>query len=158
MRGFYADRARELVDLMLAHFDVENVVLMLRAGAGTQRAADEALGALLPVGWLVEPLAGEILRGPELAGAIDLIVRRTPDPEQTGALRAALSEYERTGNLAALEHAVLAAHAAHVPPRSRPPVRTPGRCCGSRGGQSTSATSSSRCACAMPGRLAPQST
>ena len=114
MRGFYADRARELVDLMLSRFDVENVVLMLRARAGTQRPADEALGALLPVGWLVEPLAGEILRGPELAGAVDLIVRRTPGTEQTGALRAALGEYERTGNLAALEQAVLAAHAAHV--------------------------------------------
>ena len=35
MRGFYADRARELVDLMLSRFDVENVVLMLRARAGT---------------------------------------------------------------------------------------------------------------------------
>jgi vacuolar-type H+-ATPase subunit C/Vma6 len=114
MRGFYSDRARELVDLMLSGFDVANVVLMLRARAGTQRPADEALGALLPVGWLVEPLAGEILRGPELAGAVDLIIRRTPDTGQTGALRAALGEYERTGNLAALEQAVLAAHAAHV--------------------------------------------
>jgi V/A-type H+-transporting ATPase subunit C len=114
MRGFYADRARELVDLMLSRFDVENVVLMLRARAGTQRPADEALDSLLPVGWLVEPLASEILRGPELAGAADLITRRTPGTEQTGALRAALGEYERTGNLAALEQAVLAAHAAHV--------------------------------------------
>jgi V/A-type H+/Na+-transporting ATPase subunit C len=114
MRGFYANRARELVDLMLSRFDVENVVLMLRARAGTQRPADEALGSLLPVGWLVEPLASEILRGPELAGAVDLIIRGTPGTEQTGALRAALGEYERTGNLAALEQAVLAAHAAHV--------------------------------------------
>lgn len=114
MRGFYADRARELVDLMLARFDVANVVLMLRARAGTQRPADEALGALLPVGWLVEPLAGEILRGPELAGAVDLIIRRTPNTDETGGLRAALGEYERTRNLAALEQAVLAAHAARV--------------------------------------------
>jgi len=114
MRGFYADRARELVNLMLSRFDVENVVLMLRARAGTQRPADEALASLLPVGWLVEPLASEILRGPELAGAVDLILRRIPDTEQTGALRTALGEFERTGNLAALEHAVLAAHAAHV--------------------------------------------
>jgi vacuolar-type H+-ATPase subunit C/Vma6 len=114
MRGFYADRARELVDLMLSRFDIENVVLMLRAGAGRQRAADEALGALLPVGWLVEPLAREILRGPELARAVDLLAGRMPDTEQTGALRAALSEYERTGNLAALEQTVLSGHAAHV--------------------------------------------
>jgi V/A-type H+-transporting ATPase subunit C len=114
MRGFYADRAREVVDLMLSRFDIANVLLMLRARAGTHRPADEALGALLPVGWLVEPLAGEILRGPELAGAVDLIIRRTPDTGQTRALRAALGEYERTGNLAALEQAVLAAHAAHV--------------------------------------------
>jgi V/A-type H+-transporting ATPase subunit C len=114
MRGFYADRARELVDLMLARFDIENVVLMLRAGAGTQRAADEALGALLPVGWLVEPLAREILRGPELARAVDLLAARMPDTEQTGALRAALGEYERTGNLAVLEQTALSGHAAHV--------------------------------------------
>jgi V/A-type H+/Na+-transporting ATPase subunit C len=114
MRGFYADRARELVDVMLSRFDVENVVLILRAGAGTHRLAEEALGSLVPVGWLVESLAGEILRGPELAGAVDLIIRRTPDTGQTGALRAALGEYERTGNLAALEQAVLAAHAARV--------------------------------------------
>jgi V/A-type H+/Na+-transporting ATPase subunit C len=114
MRGFYADRARELVDLMLSRFDVENVVLMLRARAGTRRPADEALGSLLPVGWLVESLASEILRGPELAAAVDLTIRRTADTEQTGALRAALGEYERTGNLAALEQAVLAAHAARV--------------------------------------------
>jgi V/A-type H+/Na+-transporting ATPase subunit C len=114
MRGFYADRARELVDLMLSRFDVENVVLVLRAQAGMQRPADEALGSLLPVGWLVEPLASEILRGPELAGAVDLIIRRMPDTEETGALRAALGEYERTGNPAVLEQAVLAAHAARV--------------------------------------------
>jgi len=114
MRGFYADRARELVDLMLSRFDVENVVLMLRARTGTRRPADEALASLLPVGWMVEPLASEILRGPELAGAVDLILRRTPDTKQTGALRAALREYERTENLAALEHAVLAAHAEQV--------------------------------------------
>jgi V/A-type H+-transporting ATPase subunit C len=114
MRGFYADRARELVDLMLSRFDVANVLLILRARAGTQRPADEALASLLPVGWLVEPLASEILRGPELAGAVDLIIRRTPGTEQTDALRAALGEYERTGNLTALEQAVLAAHTAHV--------------------------------------------
>jgi V/A-type H+/Na+-transporting ATPase subunit C len=114
MRGFYADRARELVDLMLSRFDVENVVLMLRARTGTRRPADEALGSLLPVGWLVESLASEILRGPELAAAVDLTIRRSADTEQTGALRAALGEYERTGNLAALEQAVLAAHTACV--------------------------------------------
>jgi V/A-type H+-transporting ATPase subunit C len=114
MRGFYAGRARELVDLMLSRFDVENVVLMLRALAGKQRPADEALGALWPVGWLVEPLALEVLRRPELARAVDLLVRKTPDAEQARALRAALSEYERTENLAALEQTVLSGHAKHV--------------------------------------------
>jgi vacuolar-type H+-ATPase subunit C/Vma6 len=114
MRRFYADRARKLVDLMLSRFDVENVVLVVRARAGTRRPADEALGSLVPVGWLAEPLASEILRGPELAQAVEPAIRRTAGTEQTGALRAALAEYERTGNLAALEHSLLAAHAAHV--------------------------------------------
>jgi V/A-type H+/Na+-transporting ATPase subunit C len=114
MRGFYASRARELVDLMLSRFDLQNVVLMLRGRAGTRRPAEEALGALVPVGWVDEPLAREILGRPELAGAVDLVARRTPDSGQASALRAAYSAYERTEDLAALEHAVLADHAERV--------------------------------------------
>ena len=66
------------------------------------------------MGWLVEPLAREILRPRELAGVVDLLARRLPDREQAGVLRAAFREYERTDDLAALERAVLADHAARL--------------------------------------------
>jgi V/A-type H+/Na+-transporting ATPase subunit C len=111
MRSFYAEQARELVDLLLSRFDVQNVVTVLRAKTGGQHAAE---GALVSVGWLVEPLASKILRQRELAGAVDQLARSTPDREQAHTLRAAFTEYERTENLAELERAVVADHAARA--------------------------------------------
>jgi V/A-type H+-transporting ATPase subunit C len=114
MRSFYADRARKLVDLLLSRFDVQNIVSVLRAKASAQQAADRAPIVLAAVGWLVEPLAGELLRQRELAGAVDLLARSTPEPGQAHALRAAFGEYERTEDLAALERAVVADHTARA--------------------------------------------
>jgi V/A-type H+/Na+-transporting ATPase subunit C len=114
MRWFYAGRARELVDVLLAPFDLHNVIAILRAHTGTHRPAEEALPTLIDMGWLVEPLAHEILRQGELAGAVDLLARSTPDNEQASALRSAFAEYERTEDLAALEHAVADDHAVRA--------------------------------------------
>jgi V/A-type H+/Na+-transporting ATPase subunit C len=114
MRAFYADRARRLVDQLLARFDVHNVVTVLRAHASRRRRAEEAMGALFPVGWLTGPLAHEALAERELAGAVDLLIRRIPDREHAEALRAAYREYERTTDLPAFEHAVVADHAARA--------------------------------------------
>jgi V/A-type H+/Na+-transporting ATPase subunit C len=111
MRSFYADRARRLVDALLSRFDLHNVLAVLRAKAGMQRPADDAL---VRVGWLVEPLAGEILRENKLAAAVDLLARSTPDREQAGALRAAFREYEITEDLAALERTVVTDHLART--------------------------------------------
>jgi V/A-type H+/Na+-transporting ATPase subunit C len=110
MRSFYGDRARRLVDVLLSRFDLHNVLAVLRAKAGTQGPADDAL---VRVGWLVEPLAGEILRENKLA-AVDLLARSTPDREQAGALRAAFREYEITEDLAALERTVVTDHLART--------------------------------------------
>ena len=114
MRAFYAGGARRLVDQLLARFDVANVVTVLRAQASQDRMSEDARRALVPVGWLVEPLADEVLGQHELAGAVDLLIRRSPDREQASALRAAYREYERTTDLPAFEHAVLADHAARA--------------------------------------------
>jgi vacuolar-type H+-ATPase subunit C/Vma6 len=110
MRSFYAERARRLVDLLLSRFDVHNVVTVLRAQAGPQDRAGDALSALVRVGWLAEPVAGETLRQNELAGAVDLLARSMPDREQAEALRTAFGEYERTEDLAALERTVVTDH------------------------------------------------
>jgi vacuolar-type H+-ATPase subunit C/Vma6 len=112
MRSFYTERARELVDLLLSRFDIQNIVSVLRAKAGAEQPAEGAPVALAAVGWLVEPLAGELLRQRELAGAVDLLARSTPDRDQAHVLRAAFTEYERTEDLAALERAIVADHAA----------------------------------------------
>jgi V/A-type H+-transporting ATPase subunit C len=117
MRSFYSGRARIVVDALLSRFDVQNVITVLRARAHPETSVEDALAALVPVGWLVEPLATEILRPHELAGVVDLLALRMPDREQAGVLRAAFSEYERTDDLAALERAVLADHAARLAER-----------------------------------------
>jgi V/A-type H+/Na+-transporting ATPase subunit C len=111
MRSFYADRARGLVDMMLSRFDVHNVVTVLRAQSGEKR---EGADALVRVGWMTGSLAREVLRQDELAASVDLLARSTPDRGQGAALRAAFAEYERTEDLAALERAVVADHAARL--------------------------------------------
>jgi V/A-type H+-transporting ATPase subunit C len=117
MRSFYRDRARRLVDLLLSRFDVQNIVSVLRARASARQPADREPIALAAVGWLVEPLAGELLRQRELAGVVDLLARSAPEPGQAHALRAAFGEYERTEDLAAFERAVVAEDAARAAAR-----------------------------------------
>ena len=97
---------------MLSRFDVHNVVAVLRAHAGA--AKREGADALVRVGWMTGSLAREVLRQDGLAGAVDLLARSTPDRETGQPLRAAFAEYERTEDLAALERAVFADHAARL--------------------------------------------
>src|SRR6185312_179437 len=73
MRSFYSGRARQLVDALLSRFDLQNVISVLRARSHPDTSTADALAALTPVGWLVEPLAREILRPRELAGVVDLL-------------------------------------------------------------------------------------
>jgi vacuolar-type H+-ATPase subunit C/Vma6 len=114
MRSFYSGHARTLVDALLSRFDIQNAIAVVRARAHPQTPDDEARAALVPVGWLVEPLVTEILRPRELAGVVDLLAQRAPDRALAGVLRTAFAEYERTGELAALERQILADHAARL--------------------------------------------
>jgi V/A-type H+-transporting ATPase subunit C len=112
MRSFYSGHARELVDALLSRFDVQNMIALLRARSHPDTTVEEAISALTPVGWLVEPLARQVLRPQELAGVVEAIAGQTPDREQAAVLRAAFSEYERTNDLPALERAVVSDHTA----------------------------------------------
>ena len=114
MRSFYTERARPVIDILLSRFDVHNLLALLRAHARSEHPAEAGSGAVVDVGWLVEPLTGEILRQSELAGAVDLIARSTPEPGQARVLRAAFAEYERIEDLAALERAIVAEHASRT--------------------------------------------
>ena len=140
MRSFYTGRARELVDVLLARFDLHNVIAVLRAHAADTARPSEARPALIDMGWLVEPLAHEILRQGELAGAVDLLARSRRTASRPRALRAAFAEYERTEDLAALEQRRRRRPRGARGRRARRRGRTPRRCCGSRAARSTSAT------------------
>jgi V/A-type H+-transporting ATPase subunit C len=108
MRSFYEGQARELVDVLLSRWDLHNVVTLMR-GEATAPHTEAALVHVYPMGALSDALAREISRQNEFAAAVQLLVRwRLPDPETARGLREAWPEYERTEDLAVLEHAVTA--------------------------------------------------
>jgi vacuolar-type H+-ATPase subunit C/Vma6 len=114
MRSFYEGRARELVDLLLSRWDLHNVVTLMR-GEAAMPHAEVALAHVYPMGALSDTLAREVSRQNEFAAAVQLLVRwRLPDPDTARGLRDAWPDYERTEDLAALEHAVTAGWAART--------------------------------------------
>jgi V/A-type H+-transporting ATPase subunit C len=113
-RAFYDGRARDLVDLLLARFDLHNLLVLLRGRLRGQEA-EQILADVFPLGPLGDAAAREVARHPEPVRAVDLLVAwRLPDPETARALARAWPEYERTEDLRALEHAVTAAHARRL--------------------------------------------
>jgi V/A-type H+-transporting ATPase subunit C len=114
LRALYEGPARELVDLLLSRFDLHNLLTLVR-GRVRGQPPDEVLANVLPLGALGGAPAQEIARQPELARAVDLLVAwRLPDPDLAHALADAWPEYERTEDLAALEHALTARHARRL--------------------------------------------
>jgi len=113
-RRMYEDEAKHLVDLALADVDLHNTLVLLRAHIhGGDREA--AVVHLVPLGNITDALAREVLRQPEFAAAVQLIVRwKLPDPETARVLRMAWPLYEVDRNIARLEHALCAATAARV--------------------------------------------
>jgi len=112
MRSFYSGPARELVDLLLSRLDIQNIVALLRAQTGHSSQGEHAMLAVVPVGWLGDSLAREILRQHEPAGAVALLVRWTPDSAQARAIGAAFAEYERSDDLAIFERSLMADYTA----------------------------------------------
>jgi V/A-type H+/Na+-transporting ATPase subunit C len=114
MRAFYDGSARSLVDLLLARFDLHNLLTLLR-GLVRKQEAERVLASVVPLGSLGGAAAREIAHQPEPAAAVDrLVAWRLPDPESAGALAAAWPEFERTEDLRALEQALATAHARNL--------------------------------------------
>ena len=114
MRSFYRDRARDLVDLLLARFDRHNLLTLLRGQVRSQ-PAELTLTAIVPLGPLGGEAAEEIARRDEVASAVDLLTAwRLPDPTTAATLAQAWPRFERTGDLAQLEHELATAHARRV--------------------------------------------
>ena len=111
VRAFYEERSGELVDLLLSRFDLHNLLALLR-GQVRGRPPEQVLANVVPLGALGGAAGQEIARQQELARAVDLLVSwRLPDAAGARALADAWPEYERTEDLAALEHALTARHA-----------------------------------------------
>jgi V/A-type H+-transporting ATPase subunit C len=114
MRSFYGDRARELVDVLLARFDLQNLLTLLR-GQVRHQPADVVLASVVPLGPLGDGTAEEIARRDEPAAAVELLIAwHLPDPETAAALTRAWPRFERTQDLAHLEHELVRAHAERV--------------------------------------------
>jgi V/A-type H+-transporting ATPase subunit C len=111
LRAFYEDRSGELVDLLLSRFDLHNLLTLLR-GRARDQPPEQVLANLVPLGALGGAAGQEIARQQELAQAVDLLVSwRLPDAAEARTLADAWPEYERTADLAALEHVLTAHHA-----------------------------------------------
>jgi V/A-type H+-transporting ATPase subunit C len=114
LRAFYDGPARTLVDLLLARYDLHNLLVLLR-GLLRERPAEELVGALVPIGVLGDAAAREIARQQDQAAAVDLLVGwRLPEPELARTLARAWPEYERTQDLAALELALATQQARSI--------------------------------------------
>src|SRR6185437_12677924 len=114
LRTFYEGGSRELVDLLLSRFDLHNLLALLRGRARGQ-PPEQVVANVMPLGALGGAAAQEIARQQEFARAVDLLVSwRLPDPAGARALAGAWPEYERTEDLAALEHALTAHYARHL--------------------------------------------
>lgn len=114
MRSFYRGRARELIDVLLARFDLHNMLTLLRGKVRAQ-PPELILAAIVPLGELGDSPAEEIARRDEVASAVELLTSwRLPDPETAAALSHAWPRFERTQDLAQLEHEVVTAHAHRI--------------------------------------------
>ena len=111
LRGFYNGPARVLVDLLLARYDLHNLLVLLR-GLLRGHSEGQLLANLVPIGVLGDAAAREIARRQDPVAAVDLLVTwRLPDRGLARTLAGAWPEFERTQDLAALELA-LATHQA----------------------------------------------
>src|SRR5439155_1150654 len=79
-RNTVEERSRELVDLLLSRFDLQNLLALLR-GRVRGQPPEQVLANVVPLGALGGAAAQEIARQQELARAVDLLVSwRLPDP------------------------------------------------------------------------------
>jgi len=114
MRSFYRGGARAIVDLLLARWDLFNLLTLIR-GQASHAPVDDVLAAIVPLGGFDDAVAREIARQREFSDAVALLAAwRLPTPHEARALLAAWPEYERTHDLAGLEAELTARHLTRV--------------------------------------------
>ena len=73
LRRFFADRPRELIELLVARWDLFNLIAILR-GQARGVAAEEILGVLVPAGALTEPELRELVKQPTIQASSELML------------------------------------------------------------------------------------
>jgi len=108
--GLYQGPARALVELHLAASDLHNLLVLLR-GRVAGRSPQATLDQHVDVGAIGAARAGELASQPTPELLADLLGGwRLPDPDTAAALRRAWPDFERTGDLPALERHLVSAH------------------------------------------------
>jgi len=117
MRSFYRGGARTVVDLLLARWDLRNLLTLIR-GQASCASVDDVLAAIVPLGGIDDALAREVARQRSFSAAIALLgALRVPTPQEASSLLDAWPEYERTHDLQALEAELTARHVERVTAR-----------------------------------------
>ena len=96
-------RPRELFELLLSYWDMENIKTILR-GKFANRSSGEILSSTLPVGQLTEPLLNELAQAPDIQTVMQIL--HTWKLVFGRALLRVLPEFEQTHKLLVLEHAL----------------------------------------------------
>ena len=114
MRGFYRGGARTIDDLLLARWDLGNLLALIR-GQASGASVEDVLAAIVPLGGIDDAVAREVARQRSFSAAIALLSAwRLPTPHDASSLLDAWPEFERTHDLQALEAHLTAAHIEHV--------------------------------------------
>ncbi len=114
MRSFYRGGARAIIDLLLARWDLLNLLALIR-GQASGAPVDDVLAAIVPVGGIDDAVAREVARQRSFSAAIALLgAWRLPTPQEASALLNAWPEYERTHDLPGLEAELTARHMERV--------------------------------------------
>jgi V/A-type H+-transporting ATPase subunit C len=107
IRSFYEGAMQLGWDRLLSRWELHNLVAVLR-GQASRRSADEILAALTPVGRLDDAALTELAEASGLRDTIDkMVIWGLPDLSTALALVDVFPQYERTENLALLEHRLI---------------------------------------------------
>jgi V/A-type H+-transporting ATPase subunit C len=101
--GLLDGRPRELFELLLLYWDMENIKTVIR-GKFSNRPSDEILSSTLPVGQLTEPLLNELVQAPDIPSVMQIL--HTWKLVFGRELLRILPEFEQTHRLLILEHAL----------------------------------------------------
>lgn len=112
--NLYGEEVRGQFELLSSRWDAANLVTVVR-GHARHAGADEIIPLLIATRRLDDAALLELARQPGLRAALELLVAwRVPSGGAANEIFAAWPQYEHTGDLAVVEHAIAHAFAGEV--------------------------------------------